>query len=129
MPQITITYNLTTGVFQFNPDPLDVPYNANSTITWKVQGTQPPPGSSVQFPPTGGITFGPNWPGTTPVIDPNDSSKYSCTDNNNAANKTGDFKYTTTLAVTDGNGNTTNPSHDPDVENQGPPVKATVSRS
>ena len=121
MPQVTITYNVTTGLFQFNPDPLPVPYNADTTITWKVQATQPTPGTTVQFPSTGGIVFGPGWPGTTPVIDPDDPKKYSATDNNDASNTVGDFKYTTTLAVTDGQGQTTNPSFDPDVENQGPP--------
>lgn len=125
MPQITITYNCSTSVFQFNPDPLDVPYQANSTITWKVQGTQVPAGTTVQFPSTGGITFGPGWPGTTPVINPNDSTKYTADDNNTSSNTAGDFKYTTTLQVTDGQGQTTNPSHDPDVENEPPP---TVSR-
>jgi hypothetical protein len=126
MPQITITYNCRSGRFHFHPDPLPVPYNANSTITWKVVGKHVPSGGSVTFPATSGVVFGSNWPGTTPVIDPNDATQYTAQDNNNSSNTAGDFKYTTTLAVTDGQGQTTNPSYDPDVENEGPP--ATISR-
>jgi hypothetical protein len=126
MPQITVTYNCSNGRFHFHPDPLRVAYNANSTITWKVVGKHVPSGGSVRFPATGGIVFQSSWPGTTPGIDPNDSTQYSASDNNNGTNTAGDFKYTTTLTVTDGQGGTTSPTHDPDVENEGPP--ATVSR-
>jgi hypothetical protein len=127
MPQITITYNCSNGNFGFNPDPLQVPFQANDTITWKVTGTQVPSGTTVQFPSTGGITFAPGWPGSTPAIDPNDSSKYTASDNNTGTNTVGDFKYTTKLQVTDGTGTTTYPTHDPDVENDGAP--AMVSRA
>jgi hypothetical protein len=125
MPQITITFDCSNQSFNFNPDPLQVPYNANSTIVWKLVGTQVPSGGSVTFPSTGGITFASNWPGTQPTQDANDPSKYSATDNNNSSNTTGDFKYTTNINYSDGT-NTISKQYDPDVENESP---STVSRS
>ena len=120
MPQITITFDCSDQSFKFSPDPLQVPYNANSTIKWKVVGAHIPQGGSVTFPQSGGITVPANWPGTQPARDPNDSSVYSADDNNNSANTVGDFKYTTTLSYFNGT-TTTSPSFDPDVQNEGPP--------
>ena len=121
MPQITITFDCSDQSFQFNPDPLQVPFDANSTITWKVVGTQIPRGGSVVFPESDGITFGSDWPGSQPTQDPDDPTVYTADDNNDSSNTIGDFKYTTTISYFDGS-TTTTPTFDPDVENEGPPM-------
>ena len=56
-----------------------------------------------------------------PAIDPNDTSTYSATDNNTPGNA-GDYFYTVNILL-NANGVATPNSYDPDIDNQGSPVK------
>ena len=122
-PQVTVTFDCTATTFNIHPDHCPVPPNYNGPITWKVVGSNKGPGVSVQFPPTGGVVFKPgsNWPGTTPVISPTDSTEYSANDNN-VPGAAGEYPYSVTVLLNN-NGTVTPYSHDPDVDNQGSIVK------
>jgi hypothetical protein len=122
MAQITITFNYGNRTCNFSPNTLQVPYNANADITWKLVVTgNVPSGTTVKFPPTGGIVFAPGWPGSTPTIDPNDPTKYTATDDNDSSNTLGDWKYTTSIEIDTANSGGLI-SFDPDVQNEGPPM-------
>ena len=124
MPTIHVKFNGTTSGFEFVPPSQPIALNANATIRWQLTGQQMPAGSSVTFPTSGAIAFkaGSNWPGGTPVVDPSDSSVYTATDDNSPGQQ-GDFSYTTTVTYTAPNGVSQNYSYDPDIENQGSPIK------
>jgi hypothetical protein len=128
MPTIHVKFNGSTKGFDFEPVSQPINLNANATIQWVLTGQQMPAQSSVRFPATGAIAFksGYNWPGSTPAIDPSNSSMYTATDSN-APGQQGDFPYTTTVTFTDANGNSQTYSYDPDVDNLGTPIKTCIS--
>lgn len=130
MPHVTVTCDCNAKTFDVKPPTVPVPANASVILNWKVVATHPNPGNSVRFTAAGGIIFKPNsnWPGGTPVVDANDATVYTATDNN-IASSAGDFFYSINILLLDGNGGSTPYTFDPDIDNQGTPIKmARVSR-
>ncbi len=126
MKHVEIKYSPTTGVFEVDPKCLPVEA-LNVKIRWTVRGVDVPPNTTVQFKATDGIAFkpaDPPWPWKRPVIEPSDPRKYTVIDENEKGTP-GDFHYSVTLAVTDAHGNTTYPTYDPEVKNEGTGVVVT----